>query len=155
MTTRTSRNGCLEVGEGVFAHSPTHSNGITLSLSHFTDGAWPPSLSGAGLALTSPWPPRRTRPLPRPPQLRCSGGRGRSGWGAEPPARAGAADGERRPRPDRRLLRPSSDETHGSDDDDDDASPVAASSFGVAFLFTCEVEEIGKSLATADKFTLA
>ena len=62
------------------------------------------------------------------------------GGGAEPPARAGAADGERRPRPDRRLLRPSSDETHGSDDDD--ASPVAASSFGVAFLFTCEVEEI-------------
>ena len=48
MTTRTSRNGCLEVGEGVFAHSPTHSNGITLSLSHFTDGAWPPSLSGWG-----------------------------------------------------------------------------------------------------------
>ena len=60
--------------------------------------------------------------------------------GVEPPARAGAADGARRPRPDRRLLRPSSDETHGSDDDD--ASPVAASSFGVAFLFTCEVEEI-------------
>ena len=67
--------------ESSLTHPLTPMVSLCHSVTSPTVRGLPPSLDGAGLALTSPWPPRRTRPLPRPPQLRCSGGRGRSGMG--------------------------------------------------------------------------